>query len=1038
MGILFEDTETQLEAPTAPQSNSAAEKGDYTVLKRNLANIINSVNFQNIIDNINDEIDKKGSFSVLSWNGLKVVFQAIILSVKELPALVNAFNAYKKGFFADPENITDLIADKNIAEALSKKGAELGTITEAYLGVDSGVVPSFVEALKSDAALRQDLIDIGKILTPPLRAREGEAVKIDNQQLLTKVLSLLSKPSLERARDSVVSSLFKEDFAKKIYDLMTPVKKEQETKEEATIREAQERNRDTVGALLDSFKERDVFQKLSEGMKKHPDLQEKLQEIINIATDKNQPAPDVMLIAQKAVDTLGDPTLADFRGALKEALRAEDAHKAVTGNIRAAFAPAEPNPAVKGAQQIFVERVMEALPALLGALDNVGDLSKVIESLRDKDNIMIWGGKVVDLILNNPELKAAVINDPEKVSNLLVALTHGPLKELSDSLKFDPEILDVVKVASKDPDNVRKLLGSVEKGNNKELFSSLNKILLNDSETAKALREYLEKNPGFLEKVNRFVASITVDMLTNTSTILPEMLLDSEGLNKFKDTQQAWKGQMEKLTEAIEISLQHPQSKISQLIKERFGEKNLPSLPKIRETFDLAESKKPEIRGWVCNLDTETLNGITNQLVKENALTVEGEKSINQAVQVFNQEKDQLKQPLEGLINKISPTLLATLEKHHENLQGILNSIDENSFTVLGARDESVDVKQEKIQKDLKVIKGALDYLKDNRELRDLIKDDTAIRNTFEKLFQNRFANIGKGGYDLGWLKEKIGIDAAQLAVKVLDTAEIFAQEDKFKLIEDAYSAVVNSNYTQLGKAAIGIGYNSGVLNRDTAKALGSVVGALAYDAGAVSLEYAAAVASKTATTTLNAASAVVSQAANLLKTPMQMLAGQDGKEEFYEAFEEQTLETKKTVISEELSALIGEDLFRSGKDSTRSEDMKLIRNHITEIVNGLDEDMVNKLAQLNNEQMKQIVGTHSGRVNKFVKMSPEQGNSLAQAYYTEATESTNMGYLTGGIRVKESALSDSGFKNKVENLIKDHEKTLEVASRQHSSGMHI
>ncbi|AEI89203.1 hypothetical protein [Candidatus Midichloria mitochondrii] len=98
MGILFEDTETQLEAPTAPQSNSAAEKGDYTVLKRNLANIINSVNFQNIIDNINDEIDKKGSFSVLSWNGLKVVFQAIILSVKELPALVNAFNAYKKGF----------------------------------------------------------------------------------------------------------------------------------------------------------------------------------------------------------------------------------------------------------------------------------------------------------------------------------------------------------------------------------------------------------------------------------------------------------------------------------------------------------------------------------------------------------------------------------------------------------------------------------------------------------------------------------------------------------------------------------------------------------------------------------------------------------------------------------------------------------------------------------------------------------------------------------------------------------------------------
>ncbi|MDJ1407027.1 MAG: hypothetical protein MRQ13_01305 [Candidatus Midichloria sp.] len=99
------------------------------------------------------------------------------------------------------------------------------------------------------------------------------------------------------------------------------------------------------------------------------------------------------------------------------------------------------------------------------------------------------------------------------------------------------------------------------------------------------------------------------------------------------------------------------------------------------------------------------------------------------------------------------------------------------------------------------------------------------------------------------------------------------------------------------------------------------------------------------------------------------MFAGQD--EEFYEAFEEQTLEIKKTVISEELSALIVEDLFRSGKkDSTRLKDMKLIRNHITEIVNGLDEDMINKLAQLNNEQMKQIVGTHRGRVNKFMKMS--------------------------------------------------------------------
>lgn len=1031
MSIAFEDTETQPETPTALQPNLAAEKEDYAVLKRNLANIINSVNFQNIIDSVNDEINKKGSFNVLSWNGLKVVFQAIILSVKELPVLVNAFNAYKKGFFADPENITDLIADKNIAEALSKKGAELGTITEAYLGVDSKIVPSFVEALRSDAALRQDLIDIGKILTPPIRSREGEAVKIDNQQLLTKVLSLLSKPSLERVRDSIVSSLSKENFAKKIYDLMTPARKEQETKEETTIREAQERNRDTVRALLGSFKEKEVFQKLSDGMKKHPDLQERLQEIINIAADKNQLTPDVMLIAQKAMDNLGDPTLADFRGSLKEALRAEEAHKAVVGNIRAVFAPAESNPTVKDAQHIFGERVIEALPALLGALDNVADLSKVIGSLRDKDNIIIWGGKAVDLILNNPELKAAVINDPEKVSNLLVALMHGSLKELSDSLKFDPEILDVIKVALKDPDNVRKLLGSVEKGNNKELFSSLNEILLNDSETAKALREYLEKNPGFLEKVNRFAASITVDILSNASTILPEMLLDSEGLNKFKDTQQAWKGQMERLTEAIETSLQHPQNKISQLIKEKFGEKNLPNLSKIRETSDLAGSKKPEIRGWVYNLDTETLNGITNQLVKENALTVEGEKSIKQAVQVFNQEKDQLKQPLEGLINKISPTLLATLEKHHNNLQGILNSIDENSFTVLSGKDESVEVKQTKIQQDLKVIKGALDYLKDNRELRDLIKDDPAIRNTLEKLFQNRFPNIGKGEYDLGWLKEKTGIDVAQLAVKVLDTAEIFAQEDKFKLIEDAYSAVVNSNYTQLGKAAIGIGYNSGVLNRDTAKALGSVVRAFAYGAGAVALEYAAAAASKTATTTLNAASAVVSQAANLLKTPVQMFAGQD--EEFYEAFEEQTLETKKTVISEELSALIGEDLFRSGKDSTRLKDMKLIRNHITEIVNGLDEDMINKLAQLNNEQMKRIVGTHRGRVNKFMKMSQEQGNSLAQAYYAEATEATSMGYLTGGIKVKESALSDPGFKNKVENLIKDHEKTLEVASRQHS-----
>ncbi|MDJ1407025.1 MAG: hypothetical protein MRQ13_01295 [Candidatus Midichloria sp.] len=175
---------------------------------------------------------------------------------------------------------------------------------------------------------------------------------------------------------------------------------------------------------------------------------------------------------------------------------------------------------------------------MLGALDNVADLSKVTGSLRDKDNIMIWDDKAVDLILNNPELKAAVINDPEKVSNILVALMHGPLKELSDSLKFDPEILDVIKVALKDPDNVRKLLGSVEKGNNKELVSSLNEILLNDSETAKALLEYLEKNLGFLEKVNRFAASITVDILSNASTILPEMLLDSEGLNKFKDTQQ--------------------------------------------------------------------------------------------------------------------------------------------------------------------------------------------------------------------------------------------------------------------------------------------------------------------------------------------------------------------------------------------------------------------------------------------------------------------------------------------------------------------
>lgn len=63
----------------------------------------------------------------------------------------------------------------------------------------------------------------------------------------------------------------------------------------------------------------------------------------------------------------------------------------------------------------------------------------------------------------------------------------------------------------------------------------------------------------------------------------------------------------------------------------------------------------------------------------------------------------------------------------------------------------------------------------------------------------------------------------------------------------------------------------------------------------------------------------------------MQMLACKGEREEFYEAFEERTLETKN--ISEELSSLIGEDLFKSGKGSSMVEDMKLIRNHIIEVI---------------------------------------------------------------------------------------------------------
>ena len=204
-----------------------------------------------------------------------------------------------------------------------------------------------------------------------------------------------------------------------------------------------------------------------------------------------------------------------------------------------------------------------------------------------------------------------------------------------------------------------------------------------------------------------------------------------------------------------------------------------------------------EMRGYLKNNEEFSMNVAkfaANQIVANLQFNEElDEKKLAEALgcQITGKTRsdriDELKVPLTTLANKVIGPITHNLERDKDKLQDLLCGFQKEAFSVLKNNNKIYEhLKNEYIQRDLQIVSSALKYLSSNKELNDLLKNDKMVKG----ILDGPISEIGIGGYNIKWLSEQIGSTPSEMLNGLLGKAEYFAQNDKFKTVENFYESV--------------------------------------------------------------------------------------------------------------------------------------------------------------------------------------------------------------------------------------------------------
>ncbi len=169
---------------------------------------------------------------------------------------------------------------------------------------------------------------------------------------------------------------------------------------------------------------------------------------------------------------------------------------------------------------------------------------------------------------------------------------------------------------------------------------------------------------------------------------------------------------------------------------------------------------------------------------------------------------NELKAPLTILIDKVANSIIINLENDKEKLQDFLCGLQKEAFSILKNNNGIYEhLKNEYIQRDLQIISSALKYVSSNKELNDLLKNDEMVKG----LLDGPISEIGTGGYNLKWLSEQIGSTSSEMLNGLLDKAEYFAQNDKFKTVENFYESVAKRENLNILNSGMKLMFEAGI-----------------------------------------------------------------------------------------------------------------------------------------------------------------------------------------------------------------------------------
>jgi hypothetical protein len=955
------------------------------------------------------------------WDKFKKFWKELFLAVIKLPSFTSLGIQALKGWPKNGEELFETLTHEKILNELSKKAETISSILKKRFNitVTPELTHSLINILRDQKVKDHTKIELIAVIDDLLNKKSKEDL---NKSLNNLYLKLITATDHDSTKDLIMQTvqtldtMVKNGETRKIISDLLPANlvplanaiasHSSSILEKAATTLGNPNVQTAAIKIANGFMSKDARQQ-----------QESLQEAVQLfISDEAKPT------RQALVDILGDKEIV----ARIPELIPEYFPTSLTSRLVEDITEPATNQTIKELQKA-TKAILET-DLLVHIINRPEHLPKIAEDVLHDKGLPAIARDALTMVDSNEEIKKIIESNPQIITNALVVITKTIFKDITDDLDLDPELLKILNVALKDVTLTKELLEGISTNDLSLTLQSISKLLFNNKEISKEMLTFIGK-PEFVEQLSAVISKVSFDQSGNSWVKLPTFICTEDEYQIFIQSFNYREKLISDLESWTAIELNHPNSSLSQLLNATLGD--LSKIVSKEEIFyrRIAENAaKPasttlDVKQILKSCPTYVLKKIIDMS------NIDYKQEAKSKLDLFEQEKTKNKKKFKERLTAIVRPAIATLSTHSETLQEIVNPL-------INLEKENTNIKN-----------------KWKQELDSLLTQDIEIRGIITATFR-----------DIP--KEKINSDtllpyADQIATLLNEKSEIpelklkaLSRPEQFQLVKKVLKYLQDNKdlIGQLDSIILGINadtntlkaikqiYTSigGLKNIDkfasAADNLGPIVdavfGNLSWTEAAIAIPTEIVkLTTKTVSagiglgkkTVVGAAATVYNQATSVAQGAIDYIKGE--KKAKPKTTQNELSTKQDSSIDKLINAFTDKiclELFQTkaqSQDESRYTDRLLIQKHISQIINTIfdesdDESAITDLLK----QADSIVGHKHDRTALLT--SKKEKENLANLYYKFATKHTAAGILTGGIQIREDALTDRSFFNTIKKYL--------------------